>query len=415
MISTIRRFLGRPGDRRQSTGDRRSKRRSAIGLQIQSGTLAAAQLNFVGATPQLRALAECDFPAAGDPETVGQHLATLIDAHDFSGTRVVSVLSVHDLHVQSIRVPRVSDDELDQIVQAEALDRLPIDPAACEIRYLPAAEVRHDDGFRQEVLLLACDRAKINWQLDVLAAAGLEAAAIDLEPAANLRSLAGAGPSSGGSRSHHRGIISLTRDSLTLTFTDQGRILFVKHLAGGGRALDAAIADAMDFPLSEAGRLRNTISQADELDPADDVHRAIADAVARPLAAMARELELCLRYHKVTFRNPPESLDLVGSEAAGWLAGYFTTQLAVPCRLGESVLTSLTTDRDEAAAHVLDTSLQNTRWITPIGAALRPRASATSDLVAGYITVDDNRPAVGTGIEMRTDLQSKAKRREVTT
>ena len=390
----IRRRLSRPVATDRSS--ERRGRRSSIGVSIQPGLVAAAQCEYTAHGPKLLALAEVEVPIDAQPAEIGRHLATLIDAHPYQGCRAVALLGLSDVLVQSIRVPRASGDELEAIVRSETADRLPIAPQDCEVRFLPAAEVRHEDGVRQEVLLLACRRDVIDRQLDILATAGLEPVALDLEAAATLRAL-DPGASSRGPLANdaaglpilpHRGIISLTRQSLSLTLVENGRILFAKHLAGGGYELDRAIADAMDFPLSEATRLRNSIAGCRRLDRHDDVHRALADAIARPLESMSRELELCLRYHKITFRRELASLELVGSEAAGWLADSIAVRLGIDCPLGELGL--------DAEAGVGSSARQGlrrpSRWIAPIGAALRPRSAAPGDLVAGDATPTGSDP-----------------------
>lgn len=394
---------GRPARARsaRSESDRRG-RRSAIGLQLQNGLLTAAQCEHTANGPRLLALAEAEVPLDAPDDVIGERLRTLIDAHPYQGVRTVCLLGVNDLFTQSIRVPRASGDDLEAMVRAEAADRLPVNPNECEIRFLPAAEVRHDEGVRQEVLLFACRRTLINRQLSVLETAGLEPVAIDFEPAASLRALrqaapeealpglsAGTRPEDGASNGSltelpHRGIINLTRDSFSLSFVEGGRILFVKHLSAGGLGLDRAIADAMDVPLAEATRLRTSIANCRQLDPTDDVHRAFADAIARPIGAMIRELELCLRYHKVTFRRPLASLELIGSDAAGWLSEAIGSQLERPCTLGRLGLA-------DAAVQPSETHLslnRACRWIAPVGAALRPRSGG------GIIEAGNATPAV---------------------
>ena len=377
MIVSLKQFLRPDGRTSSGASDQRRSRRSAIGLHMQPGLISAAQLSFRSGGPQLQALAQAELPLDADEETTAAQLRGLLDSHPFSGSRVVSLVGVQDLCVQSVRVPNVSGEELDLIVRSEAQDRLPIDAADAEIRYLSAATVRHDDTVRKEILLMACPRPLITRQVDILKRAGLSPAAIDLEPAATLRALA---PPADNEHTEdgQRGVLTFSRDSLTLTLVESGRILFVKHLAGGGTALDRAIADAMDFPQSEARRLRLSVARCDQLDPTDDVHRALVDALERPLDAMIRELELCVRYHKITFRQPLTSLQLAGCDAAGWVADYISRRLGRSCELA-----SLGTEDGPIGGQPAEAQFQPTRWIAAVGAALRPRQANHATLLAG--------------------------------
>ena len=366
--------------------ERRKAKRTAIGLHMQSGLLTAAQLDFAPDGPKLRALAECTVAAGAAEEDIAEALVGMIDAHPFLGRRVVSVVGVHVLSVQSIRVPLVDGEDLQTIVRSEAAERLRIPAGSAEVRYLPVAEVRHEENVRQEILLLACPTAIIEREQRILRAARLSPAAIDLEPAAVMRSLRpepqDASVQDSADATAQCGIISLSRESLTLTLVESGRILFVKHLADGGLALDRAIAQAMDFAIREASRLRNSVAHCEQLDQNDDVHRALADALDRPLDMMVRELELCLRYHKITFRRPLASLTLTGCDAAGWIAAFLGQRLGVACTLG-----ALGTP----AGPILGLPgegqrMQPTRWMTAIGAALRPRVANHVGLKAGDVT-----------------------------
>jgi type IV pilus assembly protein PilM len=59
--------------------------------------------------------------------------------------------------------------------------------------------------------------------------------------------------------------------------------------------------------------------------------------VRGPLETTCGEVELCLRYHKVTFRGKPiEKIVVTGDEACPWLEEYLTSRFGTPCEIGKS-------------------------------------------------------------------------------
>ena len=97
----------------------------------------------------------------------------------------------------------------------------------------------------------------------------------------------------------------------------------------------------MQLNIEEAASLRGTVTAAATLDPDDDIHRCVIDAIRRPLEGIADEIERCLRYDKVTFREqPPESITISGAEATEWLVEFLSDRLGTPCKIGNPLGTT---------------------------------------------------------------------------
>lgn len=315
------------------------KRQQPIGLHLGPRTVRLVQLNARGEGPAIRAMAEAELPPEEDsiPETRDREVAAivrrLISDHGFRGRQVASCLGAQDLFVQNVRIPQLPPEEVESVLTWEAAERLPYPVADAELRHIFAGTLKQEGNQKQEVILLACHRGVIERHVQVLEMAGLTPVTVDLEPCAILRSLLPASAVvSAGTR---RAYLNLGESATTVIFADGDQILFLKSIAGGGQQLDLAVARHLEIELSEAVRMRASVMASGELDPQSEVHRSVIDSIRAPLEAINSDVELCLRYYKVTFRGKPlDRIVLTGSESSRWMAEFLEERLGTRCELG---------------------------------------------------------------------------------
>jgi type IV pilus assembly protein PilM len=171
---------------------------------------------------------------------------------------------------------------------------------------------------------MAAAESAVNGCMDVLAACGLSAAALEPSPIALARGFA----------RHYRReadqqtarvVIDLGGSSTKVMILRGHQVCFYRRLDLGGAAMTEALAAKLNITPVEAAALRRQVGV--EADPAKAT--AVSDAVRGVLAEIAREVGLCLRYYSVTFRgNRPEHIHVCGGEAHGPLvAGVFEKEL----------------------------------------------------------------------------------------
>lgn len=310
-----------------------------IGLQL--GPRSATLVQLVGKPDQLEvhSLAHGEIPlrdelsAEEQDQEIAAALRKLLIDHHFKGRRVVSCLGAEQLFVQNVRLPQLPAEEVEKVVRWEAEERLPYPVNDAEIRHLLAGNVRQDSSMKQEVILLACQRAMIDRHVRLLELAGLTPDAVDIEPCAALRCLRR--PLTPAEVVERRAYLNLDDSATTVMFSDGPQILFLKYIAIGGRTLDQAVARQLDLRLDEAARMRSVVNAAVELDADDEVHRSVIDAIRSHLETMTTEIEHCLRYYKVTFRGKAiTQMVVTGSEATPWLVHYLGERLGIPCQIG---------------------------------------------------------------------------------
>lgn len=342
-------------------------RSPAIGLHLGPRYVTLVQVAGTSERAGLTALAQGLLPvrSAETDEQYDEQVATtlklMVSDHGFRGRHVVSCVPADDLHLQSVRLPQLPPEELDKVVRWEAEERLPFPAQNAELRYLLSGQIRQDATVKQEVVLMACQQTVLQRHLRVLETAGLVPIAIDVEPCAILRAFR-----LGNADSERMAYLHLGDSQTTVLIADGDTILFLKYLGCGGREMDQAVAKHLELDLSEATRVRASVTHSAALDSQSDVHRSVIEAIRPQLESLASELELCFRYFMVTFRGQQAAkLIVTGCEASPWLAEYLGHSLSCPVEIGNPFLAlSQPPEAPEVSEHP-------GRWAAAMGLSLR--------------------------------------------
>lgn len=278
-------------------------------------------------------------PEQATPEEVGRHLAEALpralEGRSFRGRDAVVCLNDRHLFLQSVRVPKQAGIDLDRAVAQEAAGRLPFGVAEAEIRFIESADVRQGDSVMREVVLFACQRSILQQLLSVVEQARLNPVAVDVEPAALVRSYAGQFRRE--QDTQQRALMVHVGYSRTAAVIAQGDdLLFVKYIDLGGQHFDNAVARHLKMDLADAVSLRkhNGDRRSDRQDP--EISRSVNDAIRPVIERLAGELAMCVRYHSVTFRGQPLArMVLGGGEATQQLLEGVSKQLDLKCELSD--------------------------------------------------------------------------------
>ena len=299
--------------------------------------------------------------------SISASLKRLLNDHPFKGRRAVSCLDSHELFMQNVRLPQLPDDELAKIIAIEAEERLPYAAADAEIRHLRAGPVRQESTVKDEVILLAHPRKAVDRHIRVLEQAGLVPLAIDVQPCAALRCLREADHEDSSQILRRRAYLNLSATATTIAFAEGDQILFLKDIGIGGNDLDQAVLRHLELDLPEAAGMRRSVMDAPRLDPDNEIHRSVVDAIREPLETMAAEIQLCLRYYKVTFRGKPiDKMVVAGCEGSQLLMEFLADRLSTPCELANpfAALAQQPTSQAQLA--------EPWQWTTAVGLSMWP-------------------------------------------
>ncbi|MAD81236.1 MAG: hypothetical protein CMJ50_10385 [Planctomycetaceae bacterium] len=323
------------------------KRHSPIGVDIGRRSVKLVQLSADHSS--LVDAVRCELPATGStasqessdgesPSDDHLFIATLQQAREgrnFRGRDAVICLNDRQLFLQNIRVPKQDDDALFRSVQQEAAGRIPFPVADTDIRYLEAADIRHGDAVMREIILVACHRPVLDRTLAIVSNAGLRPIAVDIEPAALLRSFSSQFRRAQDMQDRSL-LVHIGQASTAVVIAEGDSALFIKYIDFGGQHLDQSVARSLKMQLAEASALRryNGDRRTDRQDP--EIARSVTRAIRPELDRLVAELSKCIRYHSVTFRGQPLArLVLSGGEAAEELLEALSKRLGFKCELSD--------------------------------------------------------------------------------
>lgn len=256
----------------------------------------------------------------GDIGALVEQLRGAFAAGGFTGRRCVVCLPRHAIRIQSVRLPKMPDDELRQAAVWEASQRFGFDRHAMQVDFIRTGAELHGGENREEILLIAAPHEAINAWLEPMMAAGLRPVAMETHFTALARALTGtvrANPA----HQRVRVVVDVGASGATVMITRDDQIAFCKSIEIGGERFDRAVADHLQIDVVTAGELRAArMAAATGQDAAPtlndpSIQRAEYDAVRPLLGSFAKEVVLCIRYYGVTFRgHPPEQLILTGGD-----------------------------------------------------------------------------------------------------
>jgi len=316
-----------------------------IGIDIGRQTIKAIQLQRSGSGLRVVARARGLLPETLPDDTEAREeviidvLKQMMGKARFRGRQVVVCLGGDELFVQNVRIPKIPDAELENVVRWEAEERVPFDGASAEIRHMMAGEVRQGDEVRNEVILLATQPAHIQQKIRMMEAARLQPQAIDAHPCAAFRWFANMLRRESDAEQVHL-FVDIGAVSTKMIVASGPTIIFVKDIAIGGRSFTTAVARKLDLESDEAYRLRRRVMArtgdcpTEEEDP--EVTRAVFDAVRPVMEDLGREIALCARYCSVTFRGrKADAAYLFGGEARPTIVPMLEDALEVPVQIAE--------------------------------------------------------------------------------
>lgn len=367
-------------------GGRWSKTKLPIGIDLGTRCVRMLQLErsadgcgFVAAAAARQTLPD-EVQGIGDEfhAAAGEAIRRMLVGGGFAGRRVVSGLPAPAVQYKNLRLPKMPADELAAAVQWEAGDRLHLGRNASSVQFYNAGEVRQGDDLRQEIILLAAADATVEQHTQMLVDCGLEPVAIDVTPSALARcvQLLGVGADGDGDDDASRLVIEVGYSSSKVLILREGRIVFFKLIAVGGRNFDQAVAAALSISVADAADLRRRLGDADAAETiggdADRVRTVSRQALRPVVSDLAREVGLCLRYYSVTFRGrrPGRALLMGGGSRDADLAGA----LSEATGLGVTPVDPLAAVDLQPVRAVVGSEAARREWAVAAGLSLRPEA-----------------------------------------
>jgi type IV pilus assembly protein PilM len=179
----------------------RQKTGGVVGLDIEAGSIAAAEIQSNGAAGVKEAAIEALIPGAcqdgevADPEALAESLKSLFSQHKLS-KRVRLGVANQRLVVRTLRLPAIEDPkEMAAGVQFQAQEQIPmpLDQAVLEHQVVGGVPAEEGSTPQVDVVVVAARRDMIASFLEPIRKAGLEPVGVDLSAFGMIRALAGVG------------------------------------------------------------------------------------------------------------------------------------------------------------------------------------------------------------------------------
>ena len=164
--------------------------------------------------------------------------------------------------IQHLRMPRMDDEAMKKALPWEARGKLPYDPSHALLRHLVAGEIHQDGEQKNEVILMAAHRDRVNQFLAAAAKAKLDVVGMNVEPRAVVDCF--------GHVYRRKADAEVTTCSWTSAARRRGRssprragLLFARVVPVGGDHFTRAVATALKLAHEDAKILRTKLCDAD--------------------------------------------------------------------------------------------------------------------------------------------------------
>jgi type IV pilus assembly protein PilM len=296
-----------------------SKQKSLVGLDLEAGSVAAAEIGADGSR-QVSQVAIA--PLAGgaikegevvEPDALSASLRSLFAEHKLSKNVRLGVANQR-VSVRSFRLPLIEDpDELDTAIRFQAQEHLPMPLDQAVLDHRVVARFSNEDGTRgMEVVAVAARRDMVSTLLSAVRSAGLRPVGIDLsafdtngaeldpsgaEPAAN-----GAAEDGEPGQSPHvpTALYCNLGDVTNLAVARGSTCLFTRISPFGVEAVAQRLAERRTLSLEHARQWLVHVGlerPVDEIEGDQEIVSATRDALEEGSSKLADEMRLSLDFY----------------------------------------------------------------------------------------------------------------------
>lgn len=240
---------------------------TAIGLDISTGSIKAAELQIARGEPILSNLGMVNLPEGvikdgeiEDPVTLSNMLKELWSRTGLKYRRVILGVANQKVIVRPIEIPYMEAEELESALRFQVQEFIPI-PVEDAILDFDIIEefMTSDDQRMLSVLLVAAYKDMVQSFIDTVRSAGLTAIAIDLKAFALPRALLPRtlpGLSEAGEEAEAICILNVGTGTTNMVIVKDGVPRFARILLRGGDDFTRALMDRLDLDAGEAEQIK---------------------------------------------------------------------------------------------------------------------------------------------------------------
>ncbi len=328
---------------------RLSTANTSIGLDVGSSAIKVVQLQDTKAGIALYKAGSAPTPRESvkggvvvDPLSVAQAIRSLLEALQVEGGTVTAGVAGPTVVVREVPLPVMSDRQLRKSIQWEARNYIsfPVEDSVVEFEVLerPPAGA----GSQMRVMLVAAPRDMVDSQVEAIELAGLDPAAVEIQPFAMMRGILA---TNGTHRDEDEttAVLGIGAAYTDITIMKDGMFVLTRMIPIAGDAFTEAIKNALDIDTEEANQLKETamqvVSSEEERATLDPAAQQASRAIEPLLDELIREVRRSLAYHDYQQQAPDAGAGDLGVNRILLSGGsaklprvheYFQSQLGVP-------------------------------------------------------------------------------------
>lgn len=322
------------------------KDRPLYGFDMGNRTVKVAQLRASGKKVQVLGYGQISFPAKlvvdgviTDPGELAEHIQPLLQKNligRVSARRVAASLPMGKIFVRSLKLPPMSQSDLDQAIHYEAEQYIPVPINELYLDYevtraakpgTKASKTAPATADEQtEVTLVATPRKIVDSYLQLFERLGLEVSSIETSLHAVTRALRLSHPISGPTL-----VVDFGSRSTDIAIFEQA-LLLTSSIAIGGDHLTDSLVEKLAIKPTEATEIKFKFGLGES-----ELQRKIQTALKDQLQAVVAEVKKVLKYYQDQGKDRPPIKTLLlcgGSASLPGLDEYLTKELDLATMIG---------------------------------------------------------------------------------
>lgn len=341
-----------------------------IGVDLGTTTVKMAQLRTVDEDLHLIDAAMCDIPVAlrenhsEQMQYTAEAIRKLMADSKFRGKECILSLPAEATTVKPIRIPKVSPEQVSQVVRWELRNELPYDVREAIVRHvLVGSEIYEDGEPKDEAIAFCTSMNTVKEYLQMARKAKLKVAGVTVETCATVECFA-------------RLFRRESDQDRTVMFVDLGafttqvaimcgpRLVLARNLPYGGVDLDHTASEMLGVTPPEAHDMRVKARQSDQPTPETEY---LYNCLEEPLSVLAGEIGECLAHHQMMFKTRQiERVAFVGGGALDKrLCQELSYRLDLPAQIGNPFI------RVDMHRHPrISADLPQPDWAVAVGASV---------------------------------------------
>lgn len=315
----------------------RGSNRSIVGLEVDPGSVSAAEVDVNGSITVRRAAVAQLQPGivrdgeVADAESLTAVLRDLWKTHKGLGKHVRVGVANQRIVMRWVELPPIEDvKQLDAAVRFAAQDAVPMPLDTAVIDWQSAGIVERPDGPKLRVMIVAARRDMVERVLDAVRAAGLKVDGIDLSAFGMMRAI----PTDNVAPTLYLSVGGMTN----LAVAENGTCLFTRVSGSGMQGIAVELAERRGLTLEHARAWLTHVGMTLPVEEIEGDPEIIADtriALESGVQRIAGEVRTSLDFHQAQSEQamtaPVEHVILTGpATSVGGFADAISNALGMP-------------------------------------------------------------------------------------